>query len=313
MAAAVASAYGSNCGGEGFMWPGSLAQVMNADRVKGKAKRIWLEAPGVRAMAARRYGIALRNHESSLPRIVDRRDAAIIEEMRRTGICTTDLTEALSSEVRAGISALLLLLADCENPQSATRLPADVFASNPALFRWGVSDRFLDMAENYIGLPVRYLGVEMKRERCSGSVDSVRKWHMDIEDRRIFKVIIYLSDVDDDSGPFEFISSSPSRRAAEHLAYSSGFISDRSMADVVSRHEWEVVTGNRFTAIFADTRRVFHRIRPPVTHDRYSMTFAYTSRNPWQTFPEYLLPAAIIRGLVDDLSPRQKAAALRHK
>ena len=105
------------------------------------------------------------------------------------------------------------------------------------------------------GGPVRYLGVYVRREFADGRCLGERKWHIDIEDRHTLKVIVYLSDVDDGSGPFEHLDRSATRRAESALRYSSGLVDDDRLARVVERDEWQRVTGPRFTAACWQTRR----------------------------------------------------------
>lgn len=280
------------------------------NRALGRVKRAWLDAPVVSRIAIRRHRAALTKHSPSLP-ILTSRDESVVAAMRSTGFCEFDLSSDVPANIKSEAAAMISLLALDPSPTSSTRLSADVFIDHPQLFRWGLGEGIIDLAESYIGLPVHYLGVELKREKCDGSGRDVRQWHMDIEDRRMFKMIMYLGEVDDDSGPFEFITSALSSPAAESLGYSSGFVSDSAMAGVVSPVDWRTVVGGPFSGVFVDTRKVFHRIRPPRARDRYSMTFSYTSRTPRQVFQEYLLPPDAVRGLVTDLSPRQQAAALR--
>jgi hypothetical protein len=41
----------------------------------------------------------------------------------------------------------------------------------------------------------------MKRESAEWVAAGVRQWHRDTEDRRILKISVYLSDVEDGCGP----------------------------------------------------------------------------------------------------------------
>lgn len=112
--------------------------------------------------------------------------------------------------------------------------------------RWGLSDQLLDLAECHIGLPVRYLGVEAKREMVESaegrSREVVRRWHLDDEDRRILKVVVYLSDVDAGAGPFGFVHQS---RSGGILDSTNGRnlrgVSDDEMQTVVPQSEWRQV------------------------------------------------------------------------
>src|SRR4029079_19170529 len=116
----------------------------------------------------------------------------------------------------------------------------------------------------------------------------------DIEDRRMLKIIVYLSDVHEGCGPFEYVNQGWTTHAARVLNYASGFVSDSAMARVVPSEEWIQVTGPRLSAIFVDTSRGLHRAKPPTLADRYSMTFTYSSTRPYQTFPEYALSRAAL-------------------
>ncbi len=62
---------------------------------------------------------------------------------------------------------------------------------DPTLYLRDLSEPNLRLADSYVGLPVRDLGVEFKKERVDGNTDYFRRWHMDIEDRRMMKMIIY--------------------------------------------------------------------------------------------------------------------------
>ena len=198
------------------------------------------------------------------------------------------------------------------SPERSVRFSPDHLASEPVLYKWGLTDDNLDLAENYIGLPVHYRGVELKRERADGIARDVRQWHMDIDDRRMLKLIVYLSDVDDGCGPFEYIDPARSAQAARALHYSSGFVSDVAMDRIAPAESWLRVTGPRLCATFVDTTQVFHRARPPTTSDRYSMTFCYSSTTPYQVFPEFMLSRPTLRRLRFELTPRQRRATVLH-
>ena len=138
----------------------------------------------------------------------------------------------------------------------------------------------------------------------------MREWHIDIEDRHTLKLVIYLSDVDGaDDGPFEYLDREATERARSAIRYLSGFVADERLAQATAREEWRQVTGPRFTAAVADTCGLFHRARPPVSHDRYSMTYSYCSDRPFQVLREYLPNRQQAFRLREQLTPRQLAAA----
>ena len=182
-------------------------------------------------------------------------------------------------------------------------------AIDPTLFAWGLSDHLLDLAECHIGLPVRYLGMEVKRELVESADgrnhEAVRRWHLDHEDRRILKVIVYLNDVDAGAGPFGYIHRSHSDAILSSRGRSVRGVTDDEMHTVVPRHEWTQVTGPRMTAVVVDTGQVFHRVFPPTAAERYSVTFAYSSRTPYYSYSRLMLPSNAIKQLRQQLSQRQ--------
>jgi hypothetical protein len=175
---------------------------------------------------------------------------------------------------------------------------------------WGLREDLLDLAECHVGLPPRYLGVEVKREianpAAGHSHEAVRRWHLDHEDRRILKVIVYLSDVDRASAPFEYVDL-PTSDAVLHgrsRPCRSARLDDAVRAEVPP-HKRTQVTGPRMTAIYVDTGRVLHRVSPPLASERYSVTFAYCSTSPRITYSQLMVPGAVRRALRSCLSARQ--------
>jgi hypothetical protein len=75
----------------------------------------------------------------------------------------------------------------------------------PEIFLWGLEQRLLNIAENYLGLPVAYHGSYFRRDIANQVEKKSRLWHMDSEDRKLFKVIVYLNDINDERGPFQYL------------------------------------------------------------------------------------------------------------
>ena len=276
--------------------------------VRGKAKRAWLRAPFVKQWSEARYVAQLEQHADKLPPLApDRSDIAA--ELRRACVARRGSTTMFPGVVLEAADRLVADLRRSTSPERTVRVSPGDLAVDPTLFLWGLTEQNLDLAENHIGLPVHYLGVEVKRERADGRAEDVRQWHMDIEDRRMLKMIVYLSDVDDGCGPFEYIDPTRSAQAARMLRYSSGFVSDAVMDRVVPHVNWLRAFGPRLSTIFVDSSRVFHRVLAPTATDRYSMTFSYSSSTSYQVFPEFMLSAKAVRRLSHQLTPRQQAAS----
>jgi len=286
---------------------GSITSAQMA-RMWGKSKRTFLRTPIVSRISENRYLARLGRHAEQLPWL-DRDNFDLLAELRRNAVAVRDASTFMPADVLSAADRFAKQLRDRTDLVHSADLPPDTMASDPVLYTWGMSDGLLDLAECYIGLPVQYLGVSVKRECADGSAVSTRQWHQDLEDRRMLKLIIYLSDVDGGSGPFEYVEQRSSVEAVRRLRYSSGFVSDVQMAQLIPKDQWIRVTGPRLSAIFADPSRIFHRASPPTTTDRYSLTFSYLSTTPLQTFPEYTISPAALATFHDDLTPRQLRVA----
>lgn len=162
--------------------------------------------------------------------------------------------------------------------------PSVIAAEHPELFLWGLDDKMLDLAEHVIGLPVAYHGVTVRKDLVDHQQRGSRKWHQDAEDRRVLRVLVYLSDVlDEGDGPFEYL---PPDRGLDARSFAgsvtAGMMTDDEVRRVVPPEHWRRVLGPRHTVILATTDRLFHRGRPP-QRERKVLSLYYTSRQPTNT------------------------------
>src|SRR5262249_52374986 len=127
----------------------------------------------------------------------------------------------------------------------------------PEPYLWGLSRPVLDFVERYMGLPVNYYGVSVKREVANGVLAGTRHFHRDPEAERVAKIIVSLSDVDGGAGPFQCLEASDSAdvmtsgRRQRSLEVPSIDVIER----IVPRSDWRTCLGPRLTANVADTAR----------------------------------------------------------
>lgn len=145
--------------------------------------------------------------------------------------------------------------------------------AEPEPYLFTLSEPLLDLAERYMGLPVRYFGVSVKREIANGELVGTRYLHKDPEDENVLKIIVYLNDVDAGTGPFQCLNAPDSARV--------GKARDAELERIVPPSQWVTCLGPRLTANVCDTARCLHRASPPTTTDRYSITFSYASERPY--------------------------------
>lgn len=239
---------------------------------------------------------------------------AVVEALHRDGACVTSLAElelefdeACAAEVEFLRSQIVFNQASGDKSFLGT-VPQDMADRCPNLIRWGLEERLLGMVESYLGLPANYRGFLARRDIADTSDAGTRRWHMDGEDSRTVKLIVYLNDIDEKVGPFEFIP----RRLTPSIPreiFVAGRVPDEVMERYVPRGEWVSCTGPVGTVVVADTCRIFHRGKPPSAGARDTLFFHFTSRNMLDLqVTRQCFDAAAFGAEAADLSPRQRAA-----
>jgi hypothetical protein len=193
------------------------------------------------------------------------------------------------------------------NGENAPRLPIHRLMDFPEIYMWGLSPELLDLVENHIGLPIRYHGADLRREIADGKLNDVRQWHIDAEDHRMFKIILYLNDVQPGGGPFQYLPRALTIQTARRLRYGSGFVSDDAMSTVLPTSRWTECLATANSAVMADTCKVFHRAQPPRTADRYSITFSWTSTSAVKTYATMPLSDPAVSYILAHTTERQRA------
>ena len=263
----------------------------------------------INSAATRKYESRLAQYNSALPSLHPA-DAEIARALASLHIASRRIN--LGVDARTAAQRAVDRLRHHNPADTVAYLPPGLLADDPALFLWGLAEENLDIAERHIGLPVRYHGMEVRAERTAPAVSRhlVRDWHFDVEDRRMLKIVVYLSDVDESTGPFEFLprAASDLARAALRVRPGLTFLPDAAVAAAVPSSAWQPITGPTGTAVYVDTARLLHRVKAPTGGDRYSATFVYTSDRPRHTLSRFMPPRPVVQSLLEHLTPRQRQA-----
>lgn len=132
----------------------------------------------------------------------------------------------------------------------------------------------------YAGAPLDGVAMIARIEALAGNRGSGQGWHRDSAVRKNPKALLYLGDVDDDNGPFEYLTTThrPENDAIDKAAMRVGpettrFGSDHVRALLAARPEARrvTVTGPAGTLVLADTRAI-HRGAPLRTGVRHACT-----------------------------------------
>lgn len=278
-------------------------------RVTNRAKRqVMARFAPVNRMVHHAREARLKDHRPSLPYLNDS-DANLVARQEADGIVITSL-DALglpgTDEIKRSLDRLVDQLSAVDpGDQNTLRPTQQQLFEDIGLWRWGLNHRLLDIVENHLGLPARYYGADMRREVANGKTVGVRQWHRDIEDYRVFKILVWLNDVDSDGGPFEYVKLEESVKAVNQLKYVSGFVTDEAMARVIPSEQWHQATGPKWTAVVPDTAQIFHRAMPATSRDRYSCTFTWTSRHQIKVMPASPISPGYAARIREGLDQRQ--------
>ncbi|HZC29805.1 MAG TPA: phytanoyl-CoA dioxygenase family protein [Gaiellaceae bacterium] len=73
--------------------------------------------------------------------------------------------------------------------------------------RLGTNLRLLDLANAYLGMwsKLEYVDVWYTPPAAADERRSSQRWHRDFNDRHLLKAFVYLVDVDEETGPFEYV------------------------------------------------------------------------------------------------------------
>ena len=253
-----------------------------------RLKREIYRIPPIQAIKEQTYQKALSDRAPFLPELDDI-GLSIVKTIEEKGTCVIPIEKLQLSSTNKMMETAFTLADNLRllDPQLAKDNGCEVGSSREDLreftemLLWALEPKLLNIIENYIGLPILYQGFAMRRSVADGQFSGVRRWHIDWEDRRIIKIIIYLNDVVEGGGAYNYIPRKISDRAIEKLNYYNlGYVSDEEMASAVPKSEWTTCLAPKGTVIISDTSSVFHRAQPPIKQERYSVTFCYTSHTP---------------------------------
>ncbi|MEN9518442.1 MAG: hypothetical protein RLZZ381_1030 [Cyanobacteriota bacterium] len=177
----------------------------------------------------------------------------------------------------------------------------------PEIFTWGLEPKLITTISKYLKLPVAYHGAYLRRDLANNVVKKTRLWHLDKEDRRMVKIIVYLKDIDQNNGAFQYIPKRFTSYLIGKLRYNHEYLPNEKVEFCLSSSEWISCQGKKGTVIFVDTANIFHRGLVPQTSDRWSIFFDYTSAFPLR--PYYCktsLPLKDLLVFASCLSAKQK-------
>ncbi len=233
----------------------------------------------------------------------------VVESLRRDGIAVVRYEELLpepswaelQSDVRPFVESTAESVRDAG---PAPRTKDDVIVrrftggngdGGPARFdvaspwlRVGLSDTMLGIVNAYRGESTRLLYLDnWFTVPYAGAEERVasQRWHRDPEEEHVVKVFLYLSDVDEGAGPFEYVKgSSAGGRYGELWPWASGKLHppEDELYTAVDPQDRVTLTGPAGTMLFCDTGG-FHRGGFARTSPRILAIWSYVSPTSGRT------------------------------
>ncbi|AFZ02648.1 hypothetical protein [Calothrix sp. PCC 6303] len=272
--------------------------------------------PLIEKKSEKAYQEVLQKYINNTP-LLSLEDTNLITTIKREGLAITSL-EALGIDSTAemlktadNLSSLLKNCSDYEKNEYTLHATISQMMQQPEILLWGLEEHILRIAESYFGLPVAYQGAYIRRDLVNKIENKSRLWHIDTEDRQVFKVIIYLHEMDNDSGPFQYIPKDITSQLAQELNYKSGYIQEQRMQEAIPSTNYQSCLGSPGTVIFAATSSIFHRGKIPISSERFAIFFDYTSRFPKYPFNyQSLFSPEDLLVLSENLSEYQKQSLM---
>jgi hypothetical protein len=273
-----------------------------------KIGRVFYEIAG-----AIRHRKVLAAHADQLPQLSES-DAAIIQALDEEGVYVTTL-EALgmesNTELLEAASRVVPTLAEIPG-KSGIDIHASTsdLVAQPDLYRWGLQERLLDIADCYLGLPAVFNDVHCRRDFVNGIIAGSRRWHVDSYDHRILRVFVYLSEVSETTGGFQYVSRKTKRwliPILEQFGTVPAWVIDR----LFSPDQIKTCTGGKGTVVFAATGAILHRGKLPTTGERLTLVFNYNTREVKKA--EEAKPTVTseeLREIAKNCTPRQQRSLL---
>ncbi|MSR86553.1 hypothetical protein EXS70_00030 [Candidatus Peribacteria bacterium] len=156
--------------------------------------------------------------------------------------------------------------------------------SNSLLVKMAMQPAVLNMASAYLGEVPYLAAVEIYLSHGTENTgwQESQLWHCDYDDRKMIKLFIYCTDVNDEKdGEFTYIPKDLSKNVKNNFFPKR--ITDESMFEQVEKSKVQRVSGKAETAFYIDTRSCYHLgSRLATGHTRLAFSALYvTNTSLW--------------------------------
>lgn len=152
-----------------------------------------------------------------------------------------------------------------------------------AWLRACASHRMLDLANTYLGLwsKLEYVDIWYSVPQAADEARvASQRWHRDFNDKHLLKAFLYLVDVDDGTGPFQYVpGSSPGGRHGDAWPWrplGENYPPESELEQRLPAEDFKTFTGPKGTLLFCNTSG-FHRGGFATEKPRVLATVTYSS------------------------------------
>ncbi|MFN8224339.1 MAG: hypothetical protein U0R50_13955 [Gaiellales bacterium] len=270
-----------------------------------------------------------RKRFAAAPPVLDETQRKVLDELRTEGFCVVKFTDLFTD---TAVWDRLAAEGDRFVAETEAGLAREAAGENGNLRRstksflvrrnaWGaelepddvwlqtaLDPRVLDIANTYLGLWSKLEYVDLWHTPATDAPERVssQRWHRDFNDRLLLKAFIYLNDVEEDAGPFEYVPRSfPGGEFDDFAPWwpgYHGYPSDEAFEKRMATAHVETFTAPRGTLILCNTAG-FHRGGYATGNARTLATWTYCSPAALRALSDrnYTLPrdAAVANGRAD--------------
>ncbi|MFO0718735.1 MAG: phytanoyl-CoA dioxygenase family protein [Candidatus Paceibacterota bacterium] len=234
---------------------------------------------------------------------LDSEQKRIVDEMKKTGIAVSTLDILFPGQNMLQILSDYSKTLHPEEAEQGKKLYLKKYwdrfpifnLSNPFL-RLTLEKKILDIVNEYMGMwsILKQYDLAMTIPVSSGT-DAVQsqRWHRDPQEKKIFKMFIYLNDVGDDAGPFFYIVQSNHEGIYGKLFPQKTpegiYMKEEELKEKIPTENIKKMTGKAGTVIFCDTSGI-HKGGYATKNERLMFTSFFSStsyiENTTYSFPK---------------------------
>ncbi len=150
----------------------------------------------------------------------------------------------------------------------------------PKLFNYGLNNGVISFLEKKYKQKFLYRGFVARKEYATKNnsfSNGITDWHLDTEDKFCYKLVLYLSDVSFDHGPFSILKNT--NPFLSKLFKGKRVKNENKLGFIIKPKVWHF-SGKAGDMLLVNTGKIWHRGNEPKIAGRKAIFFCYNSSTP---------------------------------